>query len=171
MIRRQRFLTFLHPWADPQNRGLQNVQSLVGLANGGLLGRGLGRSTAKWGFLPFAHTDFIFAVIGEEFGLLGAFAVVGLFLGLVCTGAWIAVRARDRFSMLVATGITAWMGIQAFMNIGAVIGVMPITGVPLPFISYGGSALIVNLAVAGLLLNIARHPAELRPAGRRSAAR
>ncbi|MFN8017888.1 MAG: putative lipid II flippase FtsW [Acidimicrobiales bacterium] len=163
-FRRQRFLTFLDPWADPHNRGLQNVQSLVGLANGGLLGRGPGRSTAKWGFLPFAHTDFIFAVIGEEYGLVGSLVVVGLFFGFVCTGAWIAVRARDRFSMLVATGITAWLGIQAFMNIGAVIGIMPITGVPLPFISYGGSALIVNLAAAGLLLNIARHPADPAPA-------
>ena len=171
-FRRTRFLRFLDPWADPTNSGLQNVQSLVGIANGGLLGRGLGRSTAKWGFLPFAHTDFIFAVIGEEFGLVGAMAVVLLFLGLACTGAWIAARAKDRYSMLVATGITAWITIQAFMNIGAVIGIMPITGVPLPFISFGGSSLVINLAAVGMLLNIARHPAEHLPrAGRRSAVR
>ncbi|WP_426572590.1 putative lipid II flippase FtsW [Aquihabitans sp. McL0605] len=162
-FRRTRFLRFLNPWADPTNTGLQNVQSLVGIANGGILGRGLGRSTAKWGFLPFAHTDFIFAVIGEEFGLVGAMSVVLLFLGIACTGAWIAARARDRFSMLVATGITAWISIQAFMNIGAVIGIMPITGVPLPFISFGGSSLVINLAATGMLLNIARHPAEHQP--------
>ncbi len=168
-FRRTRFLRFLNPWADPQNTGLQNVQSLVGIANGGLLGRGLGRSTAKWGFLPFAHTDFIFAVIGEEFGLVGAMSVVLLFFGIACTGAWIAARAKDRFSMLVAAGITAWISVQAFMNIGAVIGIMPITGVPLPFISFGGSSLMINLAAAGMLLNIARHPAEHLPrAGRRA---
>jgi len=170
-FRRTRFLRFLNPWADPQNTGLQNVQSLVGIANGGLLGRGLGRSTAKWGFLPFAHTDFIFAVIGEEFGLVGAMSVVLLFFGIVCTGAWIAARAKDRFSMLVATGITAWIGIQAFMNIGAVIGIMPITGVPLPFISFGGSSLMINLAATGMLLNIARHPAEHLPRSSRRATR
>lgn len=170
-FRRTRFLRFLNPWADPQNTGLQNVQSLVGIANGGLLGRGLGRSTAKWGFLPFAHTDFIFAVIGEEFGLVGAMSVVLLFFGITCTGAWIAARAKDRFSMLVATGITAWIGIQAFMNIGAVIGIMPITGVPLPFISFGGSSLMINLAATGMLLNIARHPAEHLPRSSRRAAR
>jgi len=164
-FRRTRFLRFLNPWADPTNTGLQNIQSLVGLANGGVLGKGLGRSTAKWGFLPYAHTDFIFAVIGEEFGLVGALFVVALFFALTVTGAWIAVRANDRYSMLVATGITAWLSIQAFMNIGAVIGIMPITGVPLPFVSFGGSSLMVNLAATGMLLNIARHPAEapLRP--------
>lgn len=170
-FRRTRFLRFLNPWADPTDTGLQNVQSLVGIANGGVLGRGLGRSTAKWGFLPFAHTDFIFAVIGEEFGLVGAMVVVLLFLGFACTGAWIAARAKDRFSMLVATGITAWISIQAFMNIGAVIGIMPITGVPLPFISFGGSSLMINLAATGMLLNIARHPAEHLPRASRRARR
>lgn len=159
-FRRIRFLRFLNPWADPADTGLQNIQSLVGLANGGLLGRGLGRSTAKWGFLPFAHTDFIFAVIGEEFGLVGALVVVALFLGVALLGTAIAMAARDQFSRLVATGITAWLTVQAFMNIGAVIGIMPITGVPLPFVSSGGSSLIVNLAAVGMLLNIARHPAD-----------
>jgi cell division protein FtsW len=159
-FRRTRFLRFLNPWADPTETGLQNVQSLVGMANGGWLGRGLGRSTAKWGFLPYAHTDFIFAVIAEEFGLFGALFVVALFGTFALTGAWVASRARDRFSMVVAAGITAWISIQAFMNIGAVIGIMPITGVPLPFISFGGSSLLTNLAAMGMLCNIARHPAE-----------
>ena len=158
-FRRRRLLAYLDPWDDAANTGLQNIQAGVGFANGGWLGRGIGRSTAKWGFLPFAHTDFIFAVIGEEFGLAGALAVVMMFLGITCTGAWIAVRAEDRYSMLVATGITAWLSVQAFMNIGAVVGVMPITGVPLPFLSFGGSSLVTNLAAVGMLLNIARHPA------------
>lgn len=165
-FRRTRFLRFLDPWSDPHNTGLQNIQSMVGLANGGILGRGLGRSTAKWGFLPFAHTDFIFAVIGEEFGLVGALAVVLLFAAVTVTGTWIALRAVDRFSMLVAVGITTWLTVQAFMNIGAVIGLLPITGIPLPFVSFGGSSLVVNLAATGLLLNIARHPAApSRPPG------
>lgn len=170
-FRRTRFLRFLDPWADPTNTGLQNVQSIVGMANGGILGRGIGNSTAKWGFLPYAHTDFIFAVIGEEFGLVGAMAVVLLFFGVACTGAWIASRAKDRFSLLVATGITAWLSVQAFMNIGAVVGILPITGVPLPFISFGGSSLMINLAATGMLLNIARHPAEHQPRAARRAVR
>ena len=157
-FRRTRFLRFLDPWADPTNTGLQNVQSMVGLANGGFLGRGLGRSTAKWGYLPYAHTDFIFAVTGEEFGLLGALTVVTLFCALAGIGAWVASQARDRFSTLVAIGITTWLTVQAFMNIGAVIGIMPITGIPLPFVSFGGSSLVVNLAAVGMLMNIARHP-------------
>ncbi|MCU1355062.1 MAG: FtsW [Acidimicrobiales bacterium] len=159
-FRRTRFLRFLNPWGDPSNTGLQNIQSMVGLANGGVLGRGLGRSTAKWGFLPYAHTDFIFAIIGEEFGLVGALTVVLLFGGLGVLGAWIALRARDRFSMLVAVGITTWFTVQAIMNIGAVIGIMPITGVPLPFVSFGGSSLLTTLAATGILLNIALHPAQ-----------
>jgi cell division protein FtsW len=158
-FRRTRLLRFLDPMADPLNTGLQNVQSLVALANGGLLGRGLGRSTVKWGYLPYAWTDFIFAVIGEELGLLGALTVVALFLAFAALGALVASQAKDRFDLLVAIGITAWITVQAVMNIGAVIGIMPITGVPLPFISFGGSSLVVNLAAVGLLLNIARHPA------------
>ena len=165
-FRRTRFLRFLNPWADPHNTGLQNIQSMVGLANGGLLGRGLGRSTAKWGFLPYAHTDFIYAVIGEEFGLAGAFATVLLFAGLAVVGVYIALKARDRFSFLVASGITAWLTVQALMNIGAVIGIMPITGVPLPFVSFGGSSLVINLAATGLLLNIARHEVPSVPSER-----
>ena len=170
-FRRARFFSFLDPWADPSGVGAQNVQSMVGLANGGLLGRGLGESTVKWGYLPYAWTDFIFAVIGEEFGLVGALTVVLLFVVLAATGAWIAAGARDRFSTLVAIGITAWLSIQAFMNIGAVIGVMPVTGVPLPFVSFGGSSLVINLAAVGMLLNIARHPAPTDSGSTRAPAR
>jgi cell division protein FtsW len=167
-FRRTRFLRFLDPWKDPHDTGLQNIQSMVGLANGGWLGRGLGRSTAKWGFLPYAHTDFIFSVIGEEFGLVGALTVVALFAAVGVIGALIAMQARDRFSMLVAVGITTWLTVQAVMNIGAVIGIMPITGVPLPFVSFGGSSLLTTLAATGLLLNIARHPAPAARAARPS---
>ncbi len=158
-FRRGRLFSFLDPMADPTGVGLQNVQSMVAMANGGILGRGLGNSTVKWGYLPYAWTDFIFAVIGEEFGLVGALTVLALFGVLAVTGAWVAWTAQDRFSMLVAIGITGWLAIQAMMNIGAVVGIMPITGVPLPFVSYGGSSLVVNMAALGMLLNIARHPA------------
>jgi cell division protein FtsW len=154
--RRARVLAFLDPWADPLNTGYQNIQSLVGIASGGFTGVGLGESRAKWGFLPYAHTDFIFAIIGEELGLLGALVVVALFVALCVLGARAAQLAPDRFGMLLAAGITAWFGVQAFVNVGAVIGILPITGVPLPFVSYGGSSLVFSMLGAGLLLNVAR---------------
>jgi cell division protein FtsW len=154
--RRSRVLTFLDPWADPTDKGYQNIQSLVGLAEGGFFGSGLGASRAKWGFLPYAHTDFIFAIIGEELGLVGAAVVVGLFVLLVIIGVRVALHAPDRFGLLLAIGVTAWFGVQAFVNIGAVIGILPITGVPLPFVSAGGSSLLFTMAAAGLLLSIAR---------------
>jgi cell division protein FtsW len=154
--RRARVLTFLDPWADPMDKGYQNIQSLVGLADGGLLGSGLGTSRAKWGFLPYAHSDFIFAIIGEELGLVGATVVVGLFVLLGIVGVRIALHAPDRFGLLLAVGVTAWFCVQAFVNIGAVIGILPITGVPLPFVSAGGSSLVFGMAGAGLLLSVAR---------------
>ncbi|HET6951824.1 MAG TPA: putative lipid II flippase FtsW [Acidimicrobiales bacterium] len=154
--RRARVLTFLDPWADPMHSGYQNIQSLVGLADGGLLGSGLGTSRAKWGFLPYAHSDFIFAIIGEELGLVGATVVVGMFVLLGIVGVRIALHAPDRFGLLLAIGVTAWYCVQAFVNIGAVIGILPITGVPLPFVSAGGSSLLISMAGAGLLLSVAR---------------
>jgi cell division protein FtsW len=154
--RRRRLLAFVDPWADPLNTGYQTIQSQVSLASGGFLGVGLGASRAKWGFLPYAHTDFIFAIIGEELGLLGASVVVALFVGLGCIGIRAAVRAPDPFGRLLATGITTWFCGQAFVNIGAVIGILPITGVPLPFVSFGGSSLVAAMAAAGILLNITR---------------
>ena len=154
--RRARVLAFLDPWADYQNAGYQNIQSLVGIASGGVTGVGLGESRAKWGFLPYAHTDFIFAIIGEELGLIGALFVVALFVALCVLGSRAALLAPDRFGMLIAAGVTVWFGVQAFVNIGAVIGILPITGVPLPFVSYGGSSLLFSMIGAGLLLNVAR---------------
>ncbi len=154
--RMARVMAFLDPWATYETSGYQNIQSLVGVASGGLTGAGIGGSRAKWGFLPEAHTDFIFAVIGEEFGLIGALVVVGLFAALCIVGVRIVILAPDRFGSLVAAGITVWFGAQAFVNIGAVLGMLPITGLPLPFVSYGGTALVVSMASAGILLNVAR---------------
>jgi cell division protein FtsW len=154
--RYRRLMGFRDPWADPLNTGYQTIQAQVGVANGGLVGTGLGEGRAKWGFLPFPHTDFIFAVIGEELGLLGSFTIIALFLALGVLGIRTALRAPDRFGMLLAAGITTWILVQAFVNIGAVVGALPITGVPLPFVSFGGSSLLVLMAAAGLLLNVAR---------------
>jgi cell division protein FtsW len=153
---------FLDPWADPMNTGYQTIQAWAALAEGGLSGVGVGAGRAKWGFLPFAHTDFIFAVIGEEFGLVGASVVIGLFVLLGVLGIRTAVRAPDAFGMLLAAGVTTWFVVQAFVNIGAVVGVLPITGVPLPFVSAGGSSLLASMAAAGLLLNVARQASEGR---------
>ncbi len=175
--RRDRLLVFLNPTGDPLDTGYQITQSLTGVASGGLFGVGLGASRAKYGFLPNAHTDFIFAIIGEELGLVGAVLVVGLFLAIAVLGVRSALRAPDRFGLLVAGGITAWVLAQALVNIGGVLGLMPITGLTLPFISFGGSSLVVTMAATGILLNIAakgREPSRMpdgpRPTGRATAA-
>ena len=147
---------FWDPFADPSNTGYQTVQSLVGIASGGLTGVGLGASRAKWGFLPEAHTDFIFAIIAEELGLIGALTVLVLFVCLAYFGVKAAMRAPDTFGVLLAGGITAWFVLQAVVNLGAVVGLLPITGVPLPFVSYGGTSLVVNLTAMGVLLSVAR---------------
>lgn len=146
----------LDPWDDPLNTGFQTIQSLVGIAGGGVSGVGLGAGRAKWGFLPFAHTDFIFAVIAEELGLVGAVIVIGLFLLLAAYGIRTARSAPDRFGALLAAGICSWITMQAFINIGTVIGLLPISGVTLPFMSVGGSSLIVTMTAMGIVLNIAR---------------
>jgi len=155
--RRDRLLTFLHPFKDAGNTGYQIVQSYVSLGSGGLFGRGLGNGIEKWGFLPNPYTDFIFAVIAEETGLLGTIVVVLLFAGFAVLGVRAAVRAPDRFGTLLATGITAWIVVQALLNMGAVIGILPVTGVPLPFVSFGGSSLVITLAGVGILANVARN--------------
>jgi cell division protein FtsW len=154
--RRARVLAFLDPWADPASTGYQIIQSQVSLGSGGWFGVGLGEGRQKWGFLPEAHTDFIFAIIGEELGLIGALAVVALFCALAVFGLGAAARAPDTFGRLLATGITSWLCVQAFVNVGAVTGILPITGVPLPFISFGSSAMLANMAAAGILCNICR---------------
>ena len=155
--RRARILAFLHPWNDPLNTGYQTIQSQVSVASGGWFGVGLGASRAKWGFLPYAHTDFIFAIVCEELGLLGGLLLVGLFVVLGFLGVRAGLQCADPFGRLLAIGITTWLCVQAFVNIGAVIGVLPITGVPLPFISFGGSSLMATMAASGILLNVARN--------------
>ena len=155
--RRGRVAGFLNPWADVSNTGYQVAQSLVALGTGHVAGVGLGASRAKWGFLPNAHTDFIFAIVGEELGLIGTLLVLGLFAAFAVLGVRAAMRAPDRFGMLLAAGITAWVVGQALVNMGAVTGMLPVTGVPLPFLSFGGTSLVVTMASVGILLNIARH--------------
>jgi len=154
--RRTRMLTFLDPFADSSNAGYQISQSLIALGSGGFTGVGLGASRAKWNFLPNAHTDFIFAIIGEELGLIGCFLVMALFIAFAILGARAALRAPDRFGALVAAGATVWVVGQAIVNIGAVVGMLPVTGIPLPFVSFGGSALITTMLASGILVNVAR---------------
>jgi cell division protein FtsW len=154
--RLRRLTSFMHPFRDPTNTGYQSVQALYALSHGGLLGDGLGQSIASWGYLPNAQTDFIFAVIGEETGLVGALVVAGLFVALGLVGVRVACRAPTRYTALLAAGITAWLVGQAVLNIAAVVGLLPVTGVPLPFVSFGGSSLVIAMAGAGLVAGVAR---------------
>ena len=126
------------------------------MASGGLSGSGIGGSNAKLGYLPYAHSDFIFAVIADELGLIGTIAVIGGFVMLVALGVQTAIAAPDRLGMLIAGGVAAWFGVQAIVNIGGVVGFIPVTGLTLPFFSAGGSSLLVSMAAAGLLLSVAR---------------
>ncbi|MGA8297475.1 MAG: putative lipid II flippase FtsW [Acidimicrobiales bacterium] len=157
---RARLSGFINPFAHSTTSGYQVVQSLVTLGSGHMLGTGLGGSPAAWGFLPNASTDFIYSIIGNNFGLVGSLGVLVGFVLLGWLGVRIASRATDRFARLVATGITTWIVVQALINIGGVIGVVPETGIPLPFLSSGGSSLVVLLAAMGVLVRIARHPDE-----------
>ncbi len=152
----KRMTAFLHPFADARNSGYQSVQALLALSHGHVLGDGIGSSVASYGYLPNAQTDFIFAVIGEETGLVGGFFVSALFVMLTLVGVRVASRAPTRFAALAASGITAWLVGQAVINIGAVVGLLPVTGVPLPFVSFGGSALVISLFGIGILANIAK---------------
>lgn len=152
--RKRRILTFLDPWSDPRGAGFQIIQSLLALGSGGILGQGLGEGTQKLFYLPAPHTDFIFAVLGEELGFLGGMAVIILFGAFIYSGARIARRAPDLFGSLLALGITTWIGLQAMINIGVATGFLPTKGIPLPFISFGGSSLIFSLIGVGILLSI-----------------
>ena len=160
--RRARLLSFLNPWGDAQGAGFQNVQAMIGLGAGGLFGVGLGQGVQKVNYLPEAHTDMILAVIGEELGLVGIAAVIVAYTVFAYTALSIALRCRDPFGKRLAAGIGALICAQAAINIGTVLGVAPLTGIPLPFISYGGSNLVVALACVGILLNIASNGAEER---------
>ncbi len=154
--RRARLLSFLDPSAHGSSSGYQVLQSAIGLGSGHLFGAGLGGGQQQWGFLPNAHTDFIFSVIGEELGIVGAVAVLLLLGAFMWLGIRTAVNARDRFGGLLALGLVAWIAAETLINVGAVLGVLPVTGIPLPFISFGGSSLVITMVAAGILINIAR---------------
>lgn len=154
--RRARIMSFLSPWNDPQGIGFQIIQSFLALGSGGIFGVGLGQSRQKLLYLPAAHTDFIFSIIGEELGLVGSSLVVLLFLGLIWCGAKIALNSLELFGHLLAIGIISNIAIQAIINIGVVTGSFPTKGLPLPFISFGGSAMVFNLIAIGILLSIHR---------------
>ena len=153
--RRERIFSFLDPWRDPTDTGFQTVQATIGLGSGGLTGQGLGESVQKINYLPEAHTDMILAIIGEELGLIGTTAVIAAFGAFAFAGFTIALRCRDPFGKLVAAGITSLVCGQAAVNLAAVLGIAPLTGIPLPFVSFGGTSLLVLLAAVGILLNIA----------------
>jgi cell division protein FtsW len=155
-----RLTGFLHPGSDTSGSGFQAKQATIAVGSGGLTGVGLGESVQKASYLPEAHTDMIAAVIGEELGLVGMFVLVGLFGMFGYAGLRAAHRARDRFSKLLAAGLTSLIMAQAALNLFAVLGLAPLTGVPLPFVSYGGTSLVITLAAAGLILNVARRPAQ-----------
>lgn len=160
--RMERITSFLNPWADPGHTGYQIIQSLYAFGSGHWLGVGLGLSRQKFFYLPAAHTDFIFAVIGEELGLVGSLVVVAAFGLFAYAGMRIAHESKDPFGRLVAGGLTAMIVVQALMNMAAVTGLMPITGIPLPLVSAGGSSLTLTLACVGLILAVARHSGNAR---------
>jgi cell division protein FtsW len=162
--RMQRLTGFLDPSGNKLTTNYQGTQGLYAVASGGLFGTGLGEGRAKWDYLPHAETDFIFAIVGEEFGLVGTLVVLGLFGMLAYAGLRIARRVKDPFTRLAAAGATAWLVVQAVVNIGAVIAVLPITGIPLPLVSYGGSALIPSLFALGMLLAFAKREPGARQA-------
>ena len=155
--RLKRLMTFLDPWADQQGGGFQVVQSLIAIGSGGTNGLGFAQGKQKMLFLPFAHSDFIFAVVGEELGLVGALAVVAVFALFLWRGVRTALLAPDRFGMLLSLGIVTSIVAQALFNISVVLSLVPTKGIPLPFISYGGSSLVPTLAAVGILLNISQH--------------
>jgi cell division protein FtsW len=170
--RRARFFSFVNPWHDAQGAGYQQVQAMIGLGSGGPLGRGLGESVQKVAYLPEARTDMIFAIIGEELGLVGGTLVIAAYAAIAWAGLRIALRCRDPFGKVLAAGLTALICGQAALNLAAVVGVAPLTGIPLPLVSYGGTSLVVMLAAVGILLNIARSDgvevrAAVRDCGRR----
>lgn len=153
--RRARIFSFLNPWDDAQGAGFQTVQAMIGLGSGGIFGVGLGQGVQKIFYLPEAHTDMIFAIVGEELGLVGVTAVIAAFAAFAYAGLRIALRTRDPFGKRLASGLTVLVCGQAAINLAAVLGLAPLTGIPLPFVSYGGSSLVIALISVGILLNIA----------------
>lgn len=155
--RRRRMMVFLNPWGDPLGDGFQVIQSLIAVGTGGVLGRGLMAGVQKLFYLPYPHTDFIYAVIGEELGLLGTTIVLACFCVIAWRGLRTALRAPDRFGAFLALGLTAMIVVQAFFNISVVLGLLPTKGIPLPFVSFGGSSLLMSMVGMGILLNVSQH--------------
>jgi cell division protein FtsW len=161
--RRKRILAFLNPWDDPTNTGFQIIQSWIAFGSGGLFGNGLGEGKQKLFYLPEAHTDFIFSVVGEELGFAGVFVIAAMFLVLIMRGIRAAQGAPDDFGRYLACGVTLLLGLEAFVNIAVVMGMLPTKGMALPFLSYGGTSLLTTLLAIGILLNVSSHsPGELR---------
>jgi cell division protein FtsW len=154
--RRARFISFLNPWQDPKGSGFQLIQSQIALGSGGLFGQGLGRGRQKLFYLPAAHTDFIFSIIGEELGFLGAGLIIIVFILFLWRASRVVLRCPDMFGFFLGIGVVSLFMIKVIVNIGVSLGVFPTKGLPLPFLSYGGSSLVVDLALMGLLLNISR---------------
>jgi cell division protein FtsW len=154
--RRRRMLVFLNPWEDPLGDGFQVIQSLIAVGTGGVFGRGLMAGVQKLFYLPYPHTDFIYSVIGEELGLVGSTLVLACFCVIAWRGLRTAMRAPDRFGAFVALGVTAMVTIQAFFNISVTLGLLPTKGIPLPFVSFGGSSLLVSMIGMGILLNVSQ---------------
>jgi cell division protein FtsW len=153
----RRVMAFLNPWADPQGDGFQIIQSMIAVGTGGVTGRGLMAGVQKLFFLPEPHNDFIYAVISEELGLIGASIVLACFCVITWRGLRTSLRAPDRFGSFLALGLTTMVAFQAFFNISVVLGLLPTKGIPLPFVSYGGSSLLINLLGMGILLNVSQH--------------
>jgi cell division protein FtsW len=166
--RRNRILAFLDPWADPEQKGFQVIQSMLGFQSGGMTGVGLGQGQAKLFFLPEAHTDFTMAVLGEEMGFVGFLVVVGLYGYLVFRGLQLAARSEDRYSKVLALGLSLTFAFSVFINMGVVMGLLPTKGLTLPFLSYGGSSLMMSCLLFGLLLNVERHERAAIPFGRKA---
>jgi cell division protein FtsW len=155
--RRRRVTSYLDPWADPLGDGFQMIQSMIAVGTGGVFGRGLMAGVQKLFYVPEPHTDFIYSVISEELGLIGATMVVACYCVISWRGLRTALRAPDRFGAFLAIGLTTMVAFQAFFNISVVLGLLPTKGIPLPFVSYGGSSLLINLAGVGILLNVSQH--------------
>ena len=160
--RRRRMMVFLNPWEDPLGDGFQVIQSLIAVGTGGLFGRGLMAGVQKLFYLPYPETDFIYAVIGEELGLLGTTIILACFCTIAWRGLRTAMRAPDRFGAFLALGITAMITIQAFFNMSVVLGLAPTKGIPLPFVSFGGSSLLISMLSMGILLNVSQHASSSR---------
>lgn len=157
--RRRRLLSFRNPFSMMSDEGYQLSQSLIAFGSGGIFGMGLGMGRQKYAYLPYPESDFIFAIVGEDFGLLGCLIVVALFVALMLRGMRIAMRCPDKFGTLLAAGITSSISMQAFLNMGVVVGILPTTGLPLPFFSAGGTSISITMAAIGILLNISRESA------------